>query len=371
MSSSFNAAQTRKFRHGLLTWFDAHARDLPWRLTRDPYAIWVSEIMLQQTRVNAVLDHYARFMDRFPTMQSLAQAEEPEVLAIWSGLGYYRRARMLYKAAKFVVNQMSGKIPETAEGLRELPGIGTYTSAAIASIAFGERAAVVDGNVERVVMRLAALEPTTNGNASALGRAIRETAQALLDRYRPGDANQAMMELGATICLPRNPLCLQCPVEKLCRTRGEHATAPAKESVSSQTSYALLRRVKRKQVEVLLEQRPHEASLMAGMWELPQLDSAKAASDRLLFSVRHSITTTNYQVSVLAFEPEEERTLPRRETRKWVGVEALPDLPLTGLARKVLKRLHLLPGSPVHSISSTTKASTGASHSSPEPFVGK
>ena len=328
----------QQFRRLLLAWFDAHARDLPWRHTADPYAIWVSEIMLQQTRVNAVLDHYARFMARFPTVHALAQAEEYEVLAIWSGLGYYRRARMLHKAAQMVANELAGTMPETAEALRKLPGIGEYTSAAIASIAFGEPIAVVDGNVERVVRRLTAME-------AANRRAVSETAQTLLDRSRPGDFNQAMMELGATICLPKNPLCLECPVQMLCRTRGEHPTVPRKEMQTKRVNYALLVRKKRVNcIEILLEQRAKEASLMAGMWELPHLEAIASDADRLLLSLRHSITTTNYQVSILRFAPEEEPLLPGHRARKWTKIETLPDLPLTGLARKALKRLDLLPG---------------------------
>ncbi|QNI32016.1 A/G-specific adenine glycosylase [Alloacidobacterium dinghuense] len=334
-------AELHQFRRLLLDWFDAHARDLPWRRTDDPYAIWVSEIMLQQTRVNAVLDHYARFLSRFPTIAALAMAEEPEVLAVWSGLGYYRRARMLHKAAKAVVNDLGGKLPETADLLRRLPGIGEYTKAAIASIAFSEPIAAVDGNVERVVMRLTGSE-ATNGSQD---RAVRETAQALLDQNRPGDFNQAMMELGATLCLPKNPLCLECPVQGLCRTRGEHPTVKRPKMRSKAIYFAFIERKKRKNSsEILLEQRPHDASLMAGMWELPHLDPTKADPNRLLLSLRHSITTTNYQVSILRFAPEEEASLPEHNARKWIKADEVQQLPLTGLARKALKRLHLLPG---------------------------
>jgi A/G-specific adenine glycosylase len=327
----FTPAQIRQFRRHLLAWFDAHARDLPWRRTCDPYAIWVSEIMLQQTRVNAVLDHYARFLARFSTVQKLAKAEEPEVLALWSGLGYYRRARMMHKAAKVVAGELNNKLPETAEGLRRLPGIGEYTSAAIASIAFGEPVAVVDGNVERVVQRL-----------SSSGKAIRETAQSLLDRRRPGDFNQAMMELGATVCLPKNPLCLHCPVQELCTTRGEHPVAARRQAIRKRVSYACMQRKHKGQTEVLLEQRPHDASLMAGMWELPQLNGTVPEKDRLLISTTHSITVTNYSVDIFGLGPDEQHLLLDNAMRRWIATDALPEIPLTGLARKVLKRLHVL-----------------------------
>ena len=230
--------EARRFRRLLLNWFDGNARDLPWRRTRDPYAIWVSEIMLQQTRVAAVIEHYARFMQRFPGLPVLAEAGEYEVLALWSGLGYYRRARMLHRAAQFVTRELEGKLPSTAVELRALPGIGEYTSAAIASIGFGEPVACVDGNVERVLTRVRGWTERT-----ALGARIRKAAAELLDPGRPGDFNQAMMELGATVCLPRAPLCLQCPVVELCATRGEHPVAARKKMRSQKVAYAFLLRI--------------------------------------------------------------------------------------------------------------------------------
>src|SRR5580700_11338317 len=209
----FSSSERLVFRQRLLAWYEVHARDLPWRLSRDPYRVWLSEIMLQQTRVAAVLEHYHEFLRRFPTVQKLAAAREASVLAAWSGLGYYRRARLLHAAAKVVVRGYGGKFPATAEDWRALPGIGRYTAAAIASIAFDEAIAVVDGNVERVLQRL-------SGTRLA-GEGLWEAANALLDAKRPGDFNQAMMELGAVVCTPRAPACLTCPVVELCVTRGE------------------------------------------------------------------------------------------------------------------------------------------------------
>ena len=323
-------------RRALLAWFDQHQRDLPWRQTRDPYAIWVSEVMLQQTRVAAVLEHYARWMQRFPTVQALAQAEETEVLALWSGLGYYRRARMLHRAAQAVVAQHGGALPRTAAELRALPGIGEYTSAAIASIAFGEPVAVVDGNVERVVSRLAALDGASP--AAALKRAICAEAATLLSPERPGDSNQAMMELGATVCLPKAPLCLHCPVQPWCRTRGEHAVQPRKPQQARAIAYALATRAAG--TEVLLRQRAGHASLMAGMWELPELDAVPEGEQPVL-RLKHAITVTNYTVSV--FQPSEAEAL-RLPGTAWQPVADLPRLALTGLARKVLRRLGVWPG---------------------------
>ncbi|MGB9203051.1 MAG: A/G-specific adenine glycosylase, partial [Terriglobales bacterium] len=199
------------FRRALLGWYDQHRRELPWRKTRDPYRIWLSEIMLQQTRVAAVVDHYRIFLQRFPDIQALAAATEDAVLATWSGLGYYRRARMLYQCAKELVRKHGGRFPQTAEALQTLPGIGRYTAAAIASIAFAEPVAVVDGNVERVLQRLTGIKLTTPQTW--------QRAQALLASSRAGDFNQAMMELGATVCVPRQPRCPTCPVRKWCVTQ--------------------------------------------------------------------------------------------------------------------------------------------------------
>src|SRR5277367_6797843 len=264
----FQPAQIRKFRTALLAWYDLHKRDLHWRRTRDPYAIWVSEIMLQQTRVAAVLTHYANWMARFPTVEALAAASEDEVLSAWSGLGYYRRARFLHKGAQAVVAEHNGKLPQTATELRTLPGIGAYTSAAIASIAFGESAAVVDGNVERVLLRQTGsgeTRATSNGKThpSLNAAEIQKLATQLIDPDRPGDFNQAMMELGATICLPRNPLCLQCPVQQSCCTRGEHPTTQRKPSVTANIAFALIQRKRRGADEVLLQQRPTTATVMS------------------------------------------------------------------------------------------------------------
>ncbi len=337
----------------LLRWFGEHKRDLPWRRTQDPYAIWISEIMLQQTRVAAVLDHYARWMERFPAVAALAAADEPEVLALWSGLGYYRRARMLHRAARAIVAEHGGMLPRTAEELARLPGIGDYTSAAIASIAFGEPIAVVDGNVERVITRLAALAPgrlplqasvsstqpvePVPGGAS-LKRAIRAGATALLVAGRAGDSNQALMELGATVCLPKAPLCLHCPVQPWCRTRGEHVAVPRARLVNREVAFALVEQAGAHRV--LLRQRPPGVSLMAGMWELPELADVPESAE-IVLRLRHAITVTNYAVSVVRLP---EKAIPCDDRCRWAAIVELPELALTGLARKVLRRLGLWPG---------------------------
>ncbi len=331
----------RKFQHELLAWFDSHARDLPWRQSSDPYRIWVSEIMLQQTRVTAVLDYYARFLALFPSVAALAHADEPAVLAAWSGLGYYRRAKMMHRAAQVLVREHQGVFPRTAEELRKLPGIGEYTSSAIASIAFGEPVAVIDGNVERVLLRVF----PQNGTSVVQAKWLRDRAASLLDHQRPGDFNQSMMELGATICLPQRPLCLHCPVQPFCKTRGEHQAPPPRKMRTRQIAYALLRRNRPGGTQVLLQQRPPSASLMPGMWELPEVEMRESDHQRVEITLRHAITVTNYQVRVLRFSQQEARLRwpDRKTTRQWTKSSELSSLPLTGLARKVLQRLQIMP----------------------------
>ncbi len=348
----------RRFRRLLREWYRAHARVLPWRGNVDPYRTWVSEIMLQQTRVAAVIEHYTAFIKRFPTVVALALASEAEVLAAWSGLGYYRRVRMLHKAAQFVTLELGGVLPHTAVALRTLPGIGEYTCAAIASIAFGQSIAVVDGNVERVILRLCGRPEDT----TAAGRAfVREIAALLMPvqtvsslensaagtrrsgkgrRNVAGDHNQAMMELGATICLPRAPLCLNCPVYDLCRTRGEHVTAPRARPTSRPAAHLLALRKDGTQTEVLLERRSAQVSLMPGMLELPPLPLDAVEGFEPLLRVRHSITDTNYYVQVYADAPQLRAAIVAAEgDLLWRRTGMLQETPLTGLARKVLRRL--------------------------------
>lgn len=344
-----DAART-SLRSGLLTWYVRNRRDLPWRRSADPYAIWVSEIMLQQTRVAVVVEHYQAFLTRFPTLLSLALAGEEEVLALWSGLGYYRRARMLHKAAQFVAGQLKGNLPRNAAALRSLPGIGAYTAAAIASIAHGEAVAVVDGNVERVLCRLEGWEAGTAGHA-ALRQRIESRAAELVDPKQPGDFNQAMMELGATVCLPRNPQCLVCPWAAGCKTKGEHKTAPRAKMTSREVAYALAVRAARHGVkagrEVLLEKRAASHTVMPGLWELPALKETAVPDDALRMTVRHAIMQVNYYVRIrIVFEDDVDALTVPGEERRWVPLAEAAGMALTGLSRKVLTRAHLLTGAP-------------------------
>jgi A/G-specific adenine glycosylase len=292
--------------------------------------------MLQQTRVAAVLDHYARFLRRFPTVQSLARARQASVLALWSGLGYYHRARRMHQAARLIVRERNGGFPQTAEEWSELPGIGRYTANAIASIAFGEAVAVVDGNVERVLQRLFGTEHrSSDEGAPDLGhpRHTWGSAAALLDRKRPGDFNQAMMELGATICTPRSPQCRICPLNRFCHSRGAEPSRPQAARHRKQLSYALAR----KGSQVLLVRRPADSSLMAGMWELPELHPERINGTAPIRRLRHSITDTDYRVAVFAVPPDHIQHWANEV--RWVTRKRWEQLPLTGLARKILQRL--------------------------------
>lgn len=318
------------FRRALLRWYDKHRRDLPWRRTRDPYRIWLSEIMLQQTRVAAVLEHYRSFLDRFPNVRALAAASEDVVLAAWSGLGYYRRARMLHQCAQEIVEGQHGRFPRSSKALQTLPGIGRYTAAAIASIAFAEPVAVVDGNVERVLARV-------------VGRNLpsKETwqhAQSLLSHSRPGDFNQATMELGATVCIPREPKCPSCPIRKWCvsmegRAPSHGHTAPVPPPLlSRQTKKEMWCSLSRRDGHIRLVQRPKKTSLMAGMWELPQWFEVPRPMRTSAHwrTFRHSITVTDYTVHVL-------RDAAPSARGKWIAIEKIPEIPITGLTRKILR----------------------------------
>jgi len=337
-----------RVRRQLLDWYAHNRRDLPWRRNANPYAIWVSEIMLQQTRVAVVVERYQAFMARFPTLLSLALAPEQEVLALWSGLGYYRRARMLHQAAQFVAETYQGNLPRTAAELRTLPGIGAYTAAAIASIAHGEAIAVVDGNVERVLCRLAGWEAgSRKGGGAVLRRKIEGLAAELVDPGRPGDFNQAMMELGAIVCLPRNPQCLVCPLAADCITRGEHKTPARAPMQSREVAYALAVRLGLEpgeaNQEVLLEQRPDSLTVMPGLWELPALHDPSVPEADVRMTVRHAIMQVNYYVRIRTVSEGEVEflTVPGGE-RRWIPLGRASGMALTGLTRKVLARAHLL-----------------------------
>jgi A/G-specific adenine glycosylase len=320
--------QIEQFRQDLLAWFDTHQRDLPWRRTRDPYAIWISEIMLQQTRVNAVLPYYERFLARFPNFEALADAPEVDLLACWAGLGYYHRARNLQRAA--LQMRDSGAFPNTYSEIRALPGIGDYTAAAVASIAFDLEHAAVDGNVLRVISRI--FDDRANIGAPAGRKHFGKLAGKILDRSRPGTFNQAMMELGATVCLPRKPQCLICPVAQICASRknGSQDQRPVR--------MAAVKTVDEERVvfwiaeagRLLLWQRPASSRLMPGFWELPESTELPAARvGRSLGAFRHGITFHNYRFDV------REAAAPKNiGPCKWVAMDVLGTMPVSTVTKK-------------------------------------
>ena len=262
------------FSEILLAWYDAHRRDLPWRGVRDPYRIWLSEIMLQQTRTETVKGYYDRFLQRFPDVHALADAPEASVLKLWEGLGYYSRARNLHAAARVVSRGMKGVFPADAKGLRQLPGVGPYAANAIASIAYGEAAPALDGNQARVLSRVLAWEPEIRTPFDLL-----EPAMALISRSRPGDYNQALMDLGATVCTPKQPKCGECPAAACCRAFAEDAAPdfprkPAPVAKKQQDWTILLMYAGNR---LLVRRRP--AGLLGGLYEFVALEGFHTARE--------------------------------------------------------------------------------------------
>lgn len=320
----------------LLAWYDAGHRKLPWRETNDPYGIWISETMLQQTRAQTVIPYYERFLRRFPTVESLAASAEEEVLTLWAGLGYYSRARNLRKAARQMED--ADGFPRDYDGLHALPGIGDHTAAAVASIAFAQPHAVLDGNVLRVVARI---ENDASDISSARTRdRFRALAQSWLDIHRPGPFNQAMMELGATVCLPKNPLCAACPLVNRCgaRAAGTASQLPIKlrrmAPISIEDTLLIVRRGGR----ILLRQREHNATRMAGFWDLPTpTDLPQARVQRRLGEIRHTITHHRYRFIVAAASAR----APANGYR-WFQAEEMDGVPLSTTARKALTAVNVL-----------------------------
>jgi A/G-specific adenine glycosylase len=338
----------------LLAWYRANRRALPWREHGGPYRVLVSEVMLQQTRVETVIPYYQRFIAAFPDIETLAASPIDEVLARWSGLGYYSRARRLHAAARAIVER--GEFPRTEAELRELPGIGAYTAAAIASIAFGQPVAVVDGNVERVIARLLALDvDPASGGAKRL---VRETASRLLVEDAAGDSNQALMELGAVICLPRQPRCLACPLLDGCAARAngtvEHlpVRAPRRAGVVERRVVAVARRADR----LLLMRNSEESELLAGVWEFPwtaraprreEWEEALARSyggvwriGGLRGNARHAITFRSLRLEIrdaeVRFEDDAVTEGAAHPEPGWLSLEQIATVPTTSMVRKVL-----------------------------------
>ncbi len=302
--------------------------------------------MLQQTRVETVIPYYERFLVAFPSVDALARATDDEVQARWSGLGYYRRARMLLAAAREVVR--SGGFPSTARGWQRLPGVGSYTAAAVASIAYDEKVVALDGNLERVLARLEAYP--LKAKSAAGRRFLTRAAEVWLDPERPGDSNQALMELGATICLPRNPICQQCPIAEWClaRSRGNVDDYPLRVPSAPMQALSLVAVCVRRGARLLLFRRDSGSELLAGTWELPWVDSddtnpAKALTQRYggtwrlgkcLGTIRHTITTRNLTVTIYSGVVEALGTVAESKDARWASLTELDKLPHSSLVRK-------------------------------------
>ena len=316
-------------RRRILAWYRKHKRDLPWRRTRDPYSIWISEVMLQQTRAVAVVPYYERFLARFPDVNTLARAPEQELLAAWAGLGYYSRARNLQLAAR-KIHEM-GEFPRDYSSLRSLAGIGDYTAAAISSIAFDLPHAVLDGNVIRVLSRFIG-EPG-NVRSLAVRNRLREVAERILDPKHPGDFNQALMEIGATVCLPREPRCATCPLRGRCvaRLEGRQNEFPVKPAPPSSLRVEKRLLVIERRNGILMYQRPH-GNRMAGFWELPEPQQLPLARLRTrIGEFRHTIMNTTFHVEVLRASL---RNAP--QGFRWISHHSLRTMPLSTATVKAL-----------------------------------
>jgi A/G-specific adenine glycosylase len=361
----FKDRELKALRRQLLAWFRQFQRDLPWRRTKDPHRIWISEIMLQQTRVAAVIPYYERFLARFPDVRALAEAPQEEVLRLWSGLGYYSRARNLQKAAQQIVAQYGGEFPHEEVAVLALPGIGPYTGAAILSIAFDAKHAVLDGNVARVLARLGAIRGDLR--ESRRWQSLQKTAGELFDPKSPGDWNQAMMELGAMVCTPRAPQCLLCPVARFCRARqlGDPESFPEKRRKREAVQIVLAAAVlSTPRGQTLLLSPPRKkiknkpaaddvATLASRMWHFPTIAIRKDALTELrvfladvlpsekgalhlepLAKVRHAVTYRN--VTVRPFRSAIAK-MPRIRGAKSVRLEDFSTLPVSNLTRKIAR----------------------------------
>jgi A/G-specific adenine glycosylase len=342
-------------RQLLLDWYRANRRDLPWRRTRDPYAVWISEAMLQQTRVETVIPYWERFLARFPDVGALAEAEPDAVLGAWAGLGYYSRARNLQRAAQVVVAQHAGRLPDTAEALRELPGIGRYTAGAVASIAFDRPEPVVDGNVARVLVRLHAIRESPK--RPAVAARLWELAAELARGPNPGDLNQALMELGALVCTPRAPRCPSCPLRRRCAAQraGDPETLPVRVRKPAPRAVEAVAAAIIRRGRVLAVRRPPRG-LLGGLWELPGGELAPrerpeaglrrallertglaVAQASLRGAVAHAFTHRSLTLHVFRCDTPKGRVRLREfDAHRWLPPPALRALPQASVTRKAL-----------------------------------
>jgi A/G-specific adenine glycosylase len=346
-------AMSAAARRALLTWYRHHQRDLPWRRTGDPYAIWVSEVMLQQTQVVTVIPYWQRFLERFPTPTALAQASPDEVLSLWRGLGYYSRARNLHRAAQELVAHHGGSLPPSHAQLLGLPGFGRYTAGAVASIAFGLPAPILDGNVDRVLARAHGVEGPRGDRGRE--RALWALAERWVQGPSPGELNQALMELGAIVCRPTHPACPRCPLRAHCaaNAQGRAEALPAPRVRATRKALALQVAVVRRKGQLLLRRRPEEG-LFGGLWELPALElapDATPATVRTGFSellgaritravplgaVRRTLTHRDLTLHLWALSPTLARLPGPGDRWRWAGPSAWGALGISAAMQRAL-----------------------------------
>lgn len=357
---------TTTFAERLLAWYAQHQRRLPWRQTRDPYAIWIAEVMLQQTRVETVIPYYQRWMQRFPGVASLAAAEQQQILQAWEGLGYYRRAHHLQQAARIIVEQFAGRFPHTAAQLRQLPGIGDYTAAAIAAIAFDADEIALDGNLRRVFARL--LDLPSDPRTPEGERAVRAHAVQLLPPGQAALFNQALMDLGSLICTPRKPACQRCPLLGDCQAcaNATQELRPLRKARPPIPHHIVVAGVIRRRSRLLLGQRP-EDGLLGGLWEFPggKLEPGEPLGVALQRELREELGVaaqpaaqigtyqhaySHFRVTLHALEcrlpaGEEPQALEHRQLR-WVTLDELSDLPMGKIDRAIARDLTRASSSP-------------------------
>ncbi len=360
-SDLLTPGQIRILRRKLLDWYASARRDLPWRRALDPYPVWISEVMLQQTQVETVIPYYRKFLAAYPDIRSLAESETRELLRLWAGLGYYSRAKNLQKAAQIICQKFGGRFPRNHTEVLALPGIGPYTAAAILSIAFGEPLAVVDGNVKRVLARL--LKIRGDLERASHRHLLWHTAQQILPVDKPGDFNQGIMELGATVCMPRNPHCDLCPWRQVCRSylEGTQALFPEKRRKLPPKRAWRIAAVIVQRGRCLLVRRTGQ-TLLDGFWEFPTLDLSRAGDVRRsslalvrfvrseyglavnnvspLITIKHSITS--HRIVLQVFQAEVPGPFPIRASRpncRWVPISRAHLLPMPSASLKVLEEI--------------------------------
>ncbi|AKL96846.1 A/G-specific adenine glycosylase YfhQ [Clostridium aceticum] len=353
ISEALNIEKISEIQEKLISWYEKNHRQLPWRETLNPYYIWISEIMLQQTRVDTVIDYYKRFIVTFPTMKDLAEADEETVLKAWEGLGYYSRAKRIHQTAKIIVETYQGEMPRNYEEILKLPGIGPYTAGAIASIAFHQSVPAVDGNVMRVFSRIFYIKEDIT--LSTAQKKMQQIGEAVVSHKNPSSFNQGLMELGALICTPTSPKCLACPLYELCKARvlGIQETLPVKRKKLKPKEVIMEMALVYKDEKILITKRPKD-KLLGDLWGLPSVEKEKSFQDgksilleleetygikagdiKYLLEKNHIFTHIKWKMQLYMMILIEEKTIDYPEIR-WISIDELKQLPLPTAFKKII-----------------------------------